>query len=195
VIGGGRAYFVYRYRIGGKEREASLGPFPELSLAEAREKHADLRKRVKVDKADPIAQKRAAKTVQPSAAPTFGAMADLYIETHQGTWRNDKHRYQWRQTLTDYCGPIRDKPVDGIGTADVLAVLMPLWSRAPETASRLRGRIQTVIETAQALGISRRTKPTQRAGRAIWTTCWRRRRSSACADTTRRCLTIICRSL
>jgi integrase len=79
-------------------------------------------------------------------------MADQYIETHEATWRNAKHRYQWRQTLTDYCGPIRLKPVDQIGTADVLAVLKPLWDRAPETASRLRGRIQTVIEAAQALG-------------------------------------------
>jgi Arm DNA-binding domain len=152
VIGEGKAYFVYRYRVGGKERETSLGPFPELTLAEAREKHAELRKSVVVDKADPIADKRAAKTVPPSAAPTFGAMADQYIETHEATWRNAKHRYQWRQTLTDYCGPIRGLPVDQIATADVLAVLTPLWSRAPETASRLRGRIQTVLEAAQALG-------------------------------------------
>jgi hypothetical protein len=138
-----------RYRVGGKERETSLGPFPELTLAEAREKHAELRKSVVVDKADPIADKRAAKTVPPSAAPTFGAMADQYMETHEATWRNAKHRWQWRQTLTDYCGPIRGLPVDQIATADVLAVLKPLWSRAPETASRLRGRIQTVLEAAQ----------------------------------------------
>jgi hypothetical protein len=56
-----------------------------------------------------------------------------------------------RQTLTDYCGPIRLKPVNQIGTADVLAVLKPLWARAPETASRLRGRIETVLGAAQAL--------------------------------------------
>jgi hypothetical protein len=79
-------------------------------------------------------------------------VADAYVETHEATWRNAKHRYQWRQTLTDYWGPIRLKPIDQIGTADVLAVLKPLWSRAPETASRLRGRIQTAIEAAQALG-------------------------------------------
>ena len=152
VIGEGKAYFVYRYRIGGREREASLGPFPELTLAEAREKHIDLRKVVK-DKIDPLADKHGAKTRQAVAAvPTFGDTADAYVETHEATWRNAKHRYQWRQTLTDYCGPIRRLPVDQIATADVLAVLKPLWSRAPETASRLRGRIQTVIEAAQALG-------------------------------------------
>ena len=98
-------------------------------------KAAALKKTVKVDKIDPIAQKRAAKTVQPSAAPTFGAMADQYIETHEGTWRNDKYRWQWRQTLTAYCGPIRDMPVNKIATADVLAVLMACsWSlRASST--------------------------------------------------------------
>jgi hypothetical protein len=148
VIGEGKAYFVYRYRVGGKERETSLGPFPELTLAEAREKHIDLRKAVK-DKIDPLADKHTAKI---AAVPTFAAVADAYVETHEATWRNAKHRYQWRQTLTDYCGPIRLKPVDQIATADVLAVLKSLWDRAPETASRLRGRIQTVIEAAQALG-------------------------------------------
>ena len=98
-----------------------------------------------------IADKRAKATV-PTTVPTFGAMADAYVETHEATWRNAKHRYQWRQTLTDYCGPIRLRPVDQIATADVLAVLKPLWSRAPETASRLRGRIQAVLDAAQAHG-------------------------------------------
>jgi integrase len=103
------------------------------------------------DKADPLADKRAARTAR-TAVPTFGDVADAYVETHEATWRNAKHRYQWRQTLTDYCGPIRLKPVDQIATADVLAVLKPLWSRAPETASRLRGRIQAVLDAAQAHG-------------------------------------------
>ena len=101
VIGGVKAYFVYRYRVGGRERETSLGPFPELTLAEAREKHAALRKRVVVDRADPLAEKRGAKIMQAvNAVPTFGGMADAYVQTHEATWRNAKHRYQWRQTLT-----------------------------------------------------------------------------------------------
>ena len=147
VIGEGKAYFVYRYRLGGKEHEPSIGPLSEWSLKGARDKHkllvADVAKKI-----DP----RAAKAAAPTAVPTFGDMADAYVQTHETTWRNAKHRYQWRQTLTDYCGPIRMKPVNEIGTADLLAVLKPLWDRAPETASRLRGRIQTVIEAAQALG-------------------------------------------
>jgi integrase len=153
VLGAGKAYFVYRYRIGGRERETSLGPFPELTLAEAREKHAALRKRVKVDKADPVAdRKAAAKAVQPSAVPTFGQMADAYIETHEGVWRNPKHRRQWVKTLGEYSAKIRDLPVDEVKTADVLSVLKPIWNDIPESASRLRGRIQSVLEAAQALG-------------------------------------------
>jgi hypothetical protein len=116
MIGEGKAYFVYRYRVDGRERETSLGPFPELTLAEAREKHAALRKRVVVDHADPLAEKRGAKTVKAvTAVPTFGDMADAYVQTHEATWRNAKRRYQWRQTLTAYCGPIRDTPVNEIG--------------------------------------------------------------------------------
>ena len=196
VIGGVKAYFVYRYRVDGRERETSLGPFPELTLAEAREKHAALRKRVVVDRADPLAEKRGAKIMQAvKAVPTFGDMADAYVQTHEATWRNAKHRYQWRQTLTQYCGGIRDMPVNEIATADVLAVLKPLWDRAPETASRLRGRIQTVLDAAQALGhiAEDKANPARWKGHLDYLLA-RRQRSSACADTTRRCLTIICRS-
>ena len=80
VLGDAKAYWVYRYRIGGKERETSLGPYPELSLADARVRHDDLRKRVVTGKADPIAEKRAAKNVQAATAvPTFGDIADAYL--------------------------------------------------------------------------------------------------------------------
>jgi integrase len=136
------------------ERETSLGAFPELSLAEARERHAELRKRVKTDKIDPIAEKRALKAsaAKPSAKPTFGAMADEFIAAHEAWWKNQKHVWQWKQTLGQYCAAIRDIPVDEIKTADVLSVLKPLWNRTPETASRLRGRLESVIDMARALG-------------------------------------------
>jgi integrase len=129
-----------------------LGAFPELGLAEARERHAELRKMVKTDKVDPIAQKRAAEIVQPSAKTTFGAMADQFIGAHEPSWKNQKHVWQWRQTLGKYCAAIRDIPVDEIKTADILAVLQPLWTRAPETGSRLRGRIEATLDMARALG-------------------------------------------
>jgi integrase len=166
VLGEGKSYWVYRFTVAGRERETSIGPFPELSLAEARERHADLRKRVKVDKIDIIGEKRAAKTTLaiPSVKPSFGQMADLHIETHEGSWRNNKHRRQWVKGLGEYAGPIRDKPVDEIKTSDVLAVLRPIWNDIPETASRLRGRIEVVLDAARALGHI----PEDRANVARW---------------------------
>jgi integrase len=148
VMEGGVAFWSYRYRVGGKEREMSLGRYtPQFSLAEARKKHAGLRNRVLNDKADP------AREEQPGqGATTFREAADAYLAAHERSWRNEKHRWQWRQTLTDYCAPIRDTPVDAVDTAAVLMVLKPLWTSIPETASRLRGRIETVLDAARALG-------------------------------------------
>jgi hypothetical protein len=86
VISEGKAYFVYRYRFGGKEREASLGPYSDLSLKDARETHAELRALVLKEKADPLGERRRMKTMQSVAAvPTFGDMADAYVETHEAT--------------------------------------------------------------------------------------------------------------
>ncbi len=87
-----------------------------------------------------------------SAKPTFGAMADFYIETHEASWRNPKHRQQWISTLRDYCAPIRGLPVDQIDTHAVLGCLKPIWTVKPETASRVRGRIEAVLNAARVLG-------------------------------------------
>ena len=152
AVGDGKAYWVFRYRLFGHEREMSLSAYPEVTLVEARAKHAGLRAQV-LNKTDPMAGRRSA-AVQPvkTGAPTFAAMAEDYVETHESSWRNRKHRAQWRRTLTVYCRPISDKLVSEIATADVLACLKPLWGRAPETASRLRGRVEVVLDAARALG-------------------------------------------
>jgi integrase len=153
VLPGEKAYWVYRYRIAGREREMSLGVWPTVSLAQARILHAVEYAKVKSkEKIDPLAEKHAA-TFVPRAVPTFGVFADQYIETHEAAWRNAKHRYQWRQTLTQYCGPIRDLPLDQVAVEGVLSVLTPLWTRAPATASRLRGRIEAILAAAQARGL------------------------------------------
>ena len=152
TLGANRAYFVYRFRLNRIEHEMSVGPYPELSLGEARRKHAELRARV-LNGINPMAPKRGGgNPATLSTKPTFGVMADDYVATHEGSWRNIKHRWQWTTTLTQHCAAIRDKPVDQIATADVLAVLKPIWSRVPETASRLRGRLESVIDAARALG-------------------------------------------
>jgi integrase len=129
-----------------------LGPWPELGLGDARRRHAELRAQV-LNGLDPLAGRRSSKTVVAKAGvPMFGAMALDFVEVHEPSWRNGKHRRQWRQTLTQYCGPIRDMPIDQVTTVDVLACLKPVWARAPETGSRLRGRIESVIDAARALG-------------------------------------------
>jgi integrase len=147
VLEGGAAFWSYRYRSNGQEREMSIGRYPELSISVARAKHMEMRKRVLVDKQDPARQKQ-----QGASVPTFGEAAEAYLAAHERSWRNDKHRWQWRQTLTDYCAPIRAMPVDAVDTAAVLRVLKPLWTSVPETAARLRGRIETVLDSARALG-------------------------------------------
>src|SRR6516164_8562589 len=98
VEGGGKAYWVYRYQgADGKRRRMSLGPYPELGPTEARAKHAELRARVIAGKADPLAEKRAAKQARTEASgkPTFGEMADAHLRAHQAARKNEGHRRRW----------------------------------------------------------------------------------------------------
>jgi integrase len=136
---------VYRYlNLAGKEREISIGAYPDLSLAEARDEHDDLRSQVRKG-VDPLADRHH----EAPAAPSFGVIADAYLKAHTPSWKSAKHRDQWEMTLRVYCKPIRDTPVDKIDAKAVLKVLTPLWHRAPETGSRLRGRIESIIASAQ----------------------------------------------
>ncbi len=85
--------------------------------------------------------------------PTFGAFADDYIEAHRPKFRNEKHAAQWEMTLGDaYCRAIRSMPVNAVDTEALLKVLQPIWTKVPETASRLRGRIENVLDAARARG-------------------------------------------
>ena len=153
TLGQGRAYWTYRYRSGGKERETSLGPYPETTLEQARIKHAELRAMV-LKGIDPVGDRRNARTAVAAKAdvPTFGTMADAYLKAHEAGWRNAKHRWQWGQTLTSYAAPIRALPVNQIDAKAVLRVLTPIWNDKPETASRLRGRIEVILAAAQVAG-------------------------------------------
>ena len=148
-----KVYWTYRYRLNGVDREMSIGSSPAMSLAEARIKHAELRAEV-LKKIDPLAGRRNAKgaLATPTGTPTFGAMADRHIAAKEAEWKNSKHHQQWVMTLTKYAAPIRDLPVDQVDTAAIMSVLEPIWNNKPETASRLRGRIEAVLASAQVDG-------------------------------------------
>ncbi|RWQ27533.1 integrase arm-type DNA-binding domain-containing protein [Mesorhizobium sp.] len=141
----GSKSWLFMWARDGKRREMGLGAYPTVSLAKARARAVDCRSAVEEGR-DPIAEK--AK----EAEPTFGECADKYITTIKSEWRNAKHEYQWNQTLTSFCESIRPKRVSTVTTEDVLGVLAPIWMVKAETASRLRGRIERVLEFAKVKG-------------------------------------------
>lgn len=150
VVGSARRWFT-RYTIQGRRREMQLGSAADVSLKEARELVADVRKTVKAG-VDPIERKKAAE-VEEAKTPSFGTFADELIGTIESGFRNEKHIYQWKQTLGDaYCASIRKKAVDAVTTEDIVDILKPLWATKQETASRLRGRIEKVLDAAKARG-------------------------------------------
>jgi integrase len=145
------ASWIYRYMIAGRAREMGLGPLALFGLADARAKALDARRK-RHDGIDPIEARRAdrAKALLDAAkAITFNECAEAYIRAHQAGWRNDKHVGQWKATLETYAEPIMGSlPVQTIDTAIVMRVIEPLWTTKPETASRLRGRIEAVLDWA-----------------------------------------------
>jgi integrase len=155
--GGKRWVFTYRGapKPGSKNNRyemglGSAGP-NGVSLKEARTKAAEARRLLSAG-VDPLSEKRDTAKAE-RTIPTFGAFADEYIATHKSKFRNDKHVAQWETTLGEgYCRAIRAKPLNEINTESVLAVLQPIWTKTPETASRLRGRIENVLDAARAMG-------------------------------------------
>ncbi len=148
----GRSRWVFMWARGSVRREMGLGAAGKdgVSLAQARERAAEAREALNRGE-DPI-EARDAKNAPPRVVPTFGQMADEYVEAQKPQWRNDKHQAQWSMTLKVYAKSIRDLPVDRIGTTAVLGVLQPIWLTKSETASRLRGRIERVLAAAKVKG-------------------------------------------
>lgn len=149
-----RRSWLFRYRLHGKDREMGLGPLADVSLAEARDAAAACRKLLLAG-VDPIAHRAALRAEQAAAAGanTFREVAGRYVDAHEAGWRNDKHKYQWTQSLTAYAYPhLGDVPVNRVDTAGVMAALEPIWRTKSETALRLRGRIEAVLDYAAAHG-------------------------------------------
>ena len=139
---------MFRFVWQGKVREMGLGAASTVPLARAREL-ADVARRDVAEDRNPITAREHAREER-AAKPTFGEIADALVAAKESEWRNAKHRAQWRMTLETYAAPLRSRPIDEIDTAAVLAVLTPLWREKPETASRVRGRIEAVLDAAKA---------------------------------------------
>jgi integrase len=142
----GSRKWVLRFNWRGRAKEMGLGSATSVPLADAREKAASARRKI-AQGLNPIDERK-----RDGGIPTFGAMADDVRETLSAGFRNEKHKAQWKSTLETYAAPLRARPVDTIATDDVLAVLKPIWTTKAETASRLRGRIEKVLDAAKAKG-------------------------------------------
>jgi integrase len=155
VAPGGSKSWVFRFKESGKARDMGLGPLHTIPLSIAREKATDCR-RLRLDGVDPIEKRRAERAALQSAQAkvmTFDECAEAYLADNQASWRNPKHRQQWKNTLATYASPIIGAlPVQTIDTGHVTKILRPIWQEKPETASRVRGRIETVLAWATVHG-------------------------------------------
>jgi integrase len=149
IAKGGSKSWVFRFTLNSKRREMGLGPLHTIGLADARARALECRKLVLDDK-DPIEHRKLAKARD---GVTFDQCSAAYIEAHRSSWRNAKHAAQWEATLKTYASPmIGSLPVAAVDTAQVVRVLRPIWGTKTETASRLRGRIESVIGWATTSG-------------------------------------------
>ena len=159
--GAKRWAFLYRDRRTQRLREMGLGGIGTVSLACARGRAAQARAMLAAGK-DPIAESKAVG--DDGDLPTFGSLANQFLAAMEPAWRNDRHRAQWRSTLSKQCKPLRELRVDLITTGDVLGVLTPIWQSTPETASRVRGRIEAILDAAKAKGLRQGDNPARWRG-------------------------------
>lgn len=151
VTDGGAKSWILRVQVGDKRRDLGIGNYPMVSLARARDEAYEYRKRIR-DGVDPLAQKReirSALRAQQAGEKTFKECAEAYIEAKAIEWKNPKHRQQWENTLATYAYPkIGAMVVADIALPQVLSVLEPIWTDKTETASRLRGRLESILDWA-----------------------------------------------
>jgi integrase len=155
--GSGAKSWLFVYQWNGKRREKGLGPLHVVSLDDARTKRDEARKLLAVGK-DPL------EPEAPKITAMFGEVATSLIRDLEVGWRNPKHRQQWKNTLETYCAPFWARPVDAVGTNEIVNVLRPIWLEKPETASRLRARIERVLDAAKVQGFRSGDNPAQWRG-------------------------------
>lgn len=163
----GTKSWILRYKRGGQARDMGLGPVRDVSLAEARRKAQRCRQQL-LEGVDPLEARRAERAqaaLEAAKAMTFDQCRDAYIAAHKAGWRNAKHRQQWTNSLTTYASPIIGPlPVAAVDTGLVLKVLEPIWTIKPETASRLRGRIERILAWAATRGYRAADNPARWRG-------------------------------
>jgi integrase len=151
----GAKNWVFRFMLNGRARWMGLGPLHTVNLAQARKRAGEHRLQ-RHDGIDPIEARRAERLqarLDAAKVVTFKECAESYIKSHRAAWRNDKHAAQWEATLATYAEPVIGKlSVQAIDTALVLKVLEPIWTTKPETAGRVRGRIEAVLDWAKVRG-------------------------------------------
>jgi integrase len=168
VVGpnGGKSW-VFRFRKDGKLRDMGLGPLHTIGLADVREKARECR-RLRLEGQDPLEIRKASRLeakIEAAKAMTFAGCAEAYIKVHRAGWRNSKHAAQWPSSLASYTYPIFGSlPVQAIDTALVMRALEQIWTVKPETASRVRGRIESVLDWATARDYRRGENPARWRG-------------------------------
>ena len=155
VSSSGAKSWIYRFMLNGRLREMGLGPVNAFSLAEARAKAAECRK-LTWEGTDPIDARsavRASATLEAAHVVTFREAATAYCAAHKAAWKNEKHADQWTSTLSRFAYPVfGDLPVQSVDVRLVMTAIEPLWASRTETASRLRGRIEAILDWAKARG-------------------------------------------
>jgi integrase len=163
----GTKAWIFRYERDGRERHMGLGPLHAVSLAQARERARHYRQ-LRTQGIDPIEAREAAgaeRRIAAAKAKTFDQCADAYIAAHRAGWRNAKHAAQWEATLATYASPAFGKlPVHDVDTGLVLKALEPIWTTKPETAGRLRGRVELVLDWAAVRGHRKGENPARWRG-------------------------------
>ncbi|WP_334656625.1 tyrosine-type recombinase/integrase [Sphingomonas panaciterrae] len=147
----GTRSWVFMHVEGGKRTEIGLGSAQSVSLASARRIAGEMREAVAIGR-NPRQVLTPVAPAEMPRVPTFGEFAEEYISSVEAGWKNPVHRQQWRSSLRDHAQSMRDTPIDAVGTDEVLAVLTPIWLTKSETAKRVRGRIEKILDAAKARG-------------------------------------------
>lgn len=154
VRASGRSWLL-RFTLNGRARHMGLGDAADVSLSEARERAARCRQQLRdgIDPIDARLEERRRAAFEAASRMTFKDCAERYISAHQAAWRNPKHRQQWRNSLSSYAYPILGNvAVGSIDTGLVVKALETIWTAKPETASRVRGRIEAILDWAKVRG-------------------------------------------